>query len=619
MCGIAGYIDMVASRPGDRSIVERMSRELVHRGPDSDGYYVQDHVALSFRRLKIIDLFSGDQPLYSPDNSIVLMCNGEIYNYKELRTQLKNKNIRFKSKTDVEVLLYLYEEQGISFINRLNGQFAFVIYDRNNDVLYLARDQFGICPLFYTIADGYLIFASEIKSILQHPLVDRKVDLIGLDQIFSFPGLVSPRTLFHNIYSLESGQYIELKNHKLSFHTYWDLDFALHNDANKPDRYYHEQLDALLKNSVQRRMQSDAPWGCYLSGGLDSSLIYSYAKELNEGETPATFSVTFNTEQQDESRFQNLLTANHASRHYQIECDILANYPLFKDVTYHSECAVKETYNLCSYLLSRATRQQGYKVMLSGEGADELFGGYVGYRFAGFDTMDEDGDYLEQEIERGLRDKLWGDASFFYEKNLNDTIDLKKSLYSAKLNNSFDEFNCFNHPVIDTRKLESFDSLAKRTYVDLKLRLADHLLSDHGDRMAMANSVELRFPFLDIDLVQFAATVPYHLKIKDGVEKYVLRNIARQRLPDAIVSREKFGFHSPGTPSLLSKGIEWIDDLLSYDRIKKQGYFNPDSIENLKRMYRDPNFNLRIPFEDDVLMIVLSFALFLDVFSMPDT
>ncbi len=618
MCGIAGYVDINAARPADRTIVERMSQELIHRGPDSAGYYVREHVALSFRRLKIVDLLGGDQPLYSEDGSIVLLCNGEIYNYRELHAQLKNKNICFKSQTDVEVLIYLYEEQGISFINRLNGQFAFVLFDRNKNVLYLGRDQFGICPLFYTIAEGYLVFASEIKSILQHPLVSRQVDLTGLDQIFSFPGLVSPRTLFRNISSLESGQYLELNNHKLTFYNYWDLSYPQGGEKVRPDQYYYEELESQLKKSIQRRMSTDVPWGCYLSGGLDSSLIFAYARELNDGKTPSTFSVTFNTKEQDESKFQQMLTAADPEKHHAIECDMNVSYPALKKIIYHSECAIKESYNLCSYNLSLATRQHGFKVMLSGEGADELFGGYVGYRFANANIESDEGDYLAREIERGLRQKLWGDADFFYEKNLYDLAELKQSIYSNRLNTCFAEFNCLNHRVVDQQKLSPLDLMAKRSYLDFKLRLADHLLSDHGDRMAMANSMELRFPFLDIDLVEFSTRVPQHLKIKEGMEKFILRTIARDRLPSAIVSREKFGFHATGSPFLLSLNSEWVEDLLSYERIKKQGYFDPDSIENLKKMYRNPNFALRIPFEDDLLMIVLSFNIFLEVFSMPN-
>ena len=210
MCGFTGYVDTRGERQANQEVLSRMTSSLVHRGPDSDGYFLEEAIGLGFRRLSIIDLDGGDQPFYNEDKSVVLLCNGEIYNYRELRKELLEKGHSFRSSCDVEVLLHLYEEEGTSFLNRLNGQFAFVIYDRNRKLLFLARDHFGINPLYYTLADGVFIFGSEIKAILEHPLVEREVDLTGLDQVLSFPGLVSPRTMFKNIKSLKSGHYLTL-------------------------------------------------------------------------------------------------------------------------------------------------------------------------------------------------------------------------------------------------------------------------------------------------------------------------------------------------------------------------------------------------------------------------
>ena len=225
MCGLVGFIDTRSERKPDQELLVRMTDKLVHRGPDSDGYFVDYYVALGFRRLSIIDLESGDQPIYNEDGSVVLMCNGEIFNYLELKKGLIQKGHRFRTKSDVEVLLHLYEEHGIDFLNKINGQFAFVIYDRKNRRLFLARDHFGINPLYYTIVNGLFIFASEIKAILEHPQVSREVDLTGLDQTLSFPGLVSPRTMFKGIQSLKSGHYIVVQNGEISVREYWDLDY----------------------------------------------------------------------------------------------------------------------------------------------------------------------------------------------------------------------------------------------------------------------------------------------------------------------------------------------------------------------------------------------------------
>src|SRR5215216_1362170 len=225
MCGLVGFMDLRRERAADRSVLEKMTDSLTHRGPDSSGYFVEDDVGLGFRRLSIIDLAGGDQPLRNEDGSLVLLCNGEIYNYLALREELTRKGHTFRTKTDVEVLLHLYEEEGTEFLNRLNGQFAFVIYDRKERSLFLARDHFGVNPLYFTVTDQVLIFASEIKAILKHPLVHAEVDLTGLDQVLTFPGVVSPRTMFEGIESLPSGQYLTAKGSTIKRNEYWDLDY----------------------------------------------------------------------------------------------------------------------------------------------------------------------------------------------------------------------------------------------------------------------------------------------------------------------------------------------------------------------------------------------------------
>ena len=249
MCGVVGFIDTCGERKPDRELLGRMTDKLVHRGPDSAGYFVDYHVALGFRRLSIIDLESGDQPIYNEDGSVVLMCNGEIFNHNELRKTLVQKGHHFRTRSDVEVLLHLYEEHGVDFLDKINGQFAFVIYDRKNRRLFLARDHFGINPLYYTIVNGLFIFASEIKAILEHPQVPREVDLTGLDQTLSFPGLVSPRTMFKGIQSLKSGHYIIVENGAVSVREYWDLDYPLHTEAVKSESDYVEELKELRQET----------------------------------------------------------------------------------------------------------------------------------------------------------------------------------------------------------------------------------------------------------------------------------------------------------------------------------------------------------------------------------
>ncbi|HHC25498.1 MAG TPA: asparagine synthase (glutamine-hydrolyzing), partial [Desulfobacterales bacterium] len=273
MCGITGVFNFSGGPPVERDVIERMADALAHRGPDDSGFYVEDRLGFGFKRLSIIDLTSGNQPIYNEDRSIVMICNGEIFNYKELRHELESKGHRFYTHSDVEVLAHLYEEHGTDFLNKLNGQFAFAIFDRKTNTLLLARDHVGIAPLFYTVIDNTFIFASEIKAILKHPLVRREVDLTALDQIFSFPGLVSPRTMFKNIHSLKPGHSILIRDGRIEVNEYWDLNYPLASeiDTGKPESYYIEKLDELFSRSVQYRLQADVPVGFYLSGGMDSS------------------------------------------------------------------------------------------------------------------------------------------------------------------------------------------------------------------------------------------------------------------------------------------------------------------------------------------------------------
>jgi len=286
---------------------------------------------------------------------------------------------------------------------------------------------------------------------------------------------------------------------------------------------------------------------------------------------------------------------------------------------YHSECPVKETYNTCSLALSAAAKANGITVILTGEGADELFAGYVGYRFDQLGNRGRAKSYdLETVLEEEMREKLWGDKDLFYETNHHAHKEIKSALYSEQLNDVFDEFDCLNFPLVNKDRLRGRHFVHQRSYLDFKLRLSDHLISDHGDRMGMANSVEARYPFLDIDLIEFSRHIPPDLKLRGFTEKYVLRKVAEGLVPRSILEREKFGFHAPGSPYLLQQGIEWINDLLSYERIKRQGYFNPDVIERLKKQYSRPDFKLSLPFESDLLIVVLTFGIFLDVFNLPN-
>lgn len=620
MCGLVGFIDTRGERKPDRELLGRMTDKLVHRGPDSAGFFVDYYAALGFRRLSIIDLESGDQPIYNEDGSVVLLCNGEIFNYVELKKTLVQKGHHFRTRSDVEVLLHLYEEHGVDFLDKINGQFAFVIYDRKNRRLFLARDHFGINPLYYTIVNGLFIFASEIKAILEHPQVPREVDLTGLDQTLSFPGLVSPRTMFKGIQSLKSGHYIVVEHGNVSVKEYWDLDYPPLGTGSvvKSESDYVEELKELLTRSVSYRLQSDVPVGFYLSGGLDSSLIGALINHVAPNTRRHSFSIGFTDTDISETKHQRLMADFTRSIHNEIIFDWSEIVERLSQMIYHCECPVRESYNTCSMALSAAAQNAGVKVVLTGEGADELFAGYVGYRFDSFRDRESKSYDLETALEDEMREKLWGDKDLFYEKDHLALREVKQTMYSGRVNERYREFDCLNHGLINKERLRGRHPVHQRSYLDFKLRLSDHLISDHGDRMTLANSVEGRYPFLDIDLVEFSTRTPPELKLNNYIEKYILKRVAEDFLPAEIVKREKFGFHAPGSPYLLQHGIEWVNDMVSHERIKRQGYFNPDVIDRLRDQYTQSGFKLNLPFEDDLLIVVLTFGIFLDTFNLPN-
>jgi asparagine synthase (glutamine-hydrolysing) len=621
VCGFAGYLDLSGKGRISRDRLIRMGESLIHRGPDDLGYHVGEQLGLGFRRLSIVDLAGGAQPMYSADRSIVMVCNGEIFNHRELRAELTGKGHRFKTSCDVEVLPYLYQEHGVELLDRLNGQFAFAIFDQQKQRLLLARDHVGIIPLYYTVQDGILIFGSEIKALLQHGALRAEVNLTGLDQVLSMPGLVSPETMFKGVHSLPPGHCLIVENGDLRVKSYWDLDYPRADEPieRHPEDYYVEGLAERLTRSVKYRLQADVPVGFYLSGGLDSSLLAGIIHALVEGQSRHSFSIGFNDRQMSEVRYQQLMADYVGSIHHEIIFDWSEIVERLREMVYHAECPVKETYNTCSMALAQAAKSNGISVILTGEGADELFAGYVGYRFdqsqrRGHAALSED---LESSLEAEMCEQVWGDPDLFYEHGFLQLGELKRALYSPAVNDQLDDFDCFRRPIVDQRKLAGRHRLHQRSYLDFKLRLADHLLTDHGDRMAMARSVECRYPFLDRDVIEFARTMPPDLKLNGTSEKYVVKQVARRLIPTEIIDRQKFGFHAPGSPYLLKQKIAWIQDMLSYERIRRQGYFNPDFVEQLKSQYGKPDFRLNLPFENDLLMIVLSFGVFLDVFGLP--
>lgn len=626
MCGIAGIYTPHRTAPVAQSVLDAMTEAVRHRGPDEQGRFMAPGVGLGFRRLSIVDLAAGHQPVRSQDATVVSVCNGEIYNHVALRRELEAAGHRFASRSDTEIIPALYQTFGLDFARRINGQFAFAVYDQVRHRLVLGRDQIGIAPLFFAQTDAGLVFGSEIKALLAHPGVSREVDLRGLDQILTFPGLVSPQTMIRGVESLPPGTVMvfEADGSRRSLR-YWDLDYPLADEIDHGRRLEDcvDELDAALTQSIRYRLQADVPVGNYLSGGLDSSLITAMTQTLTPGDRRHTFSITFDDARIDESRYQQLMVQALDSQHHSV-CmrpgDIESR---LADIVRCAEAPLRESYNACTLELSRLARDAGVKVVLTGEGADELFGGYVGYRLdmlrqtASRSADAADGaDDLANILERQMRERLWGDGDFFYEKPYHAFRETKRALYAATRHTGMADIDCLQGTLVDASRLRGRHPFHQRSYLDFKLRMADHLLADHGDRVSYVNGVEARYPFLDVQVIEVAGRIPPHLMVHEGEEKHVLKQLARRYLPAAIVDRQKFSFVAPGSSSLARQATPQVQALLSPQRIVRDGVFDPVAVAQLQRQGLVPGDEPNQTFDDDVLMVVLTFNLFMDLFQL---
>lgn len=615
MCGICGFFDLRKSggsneRIDSRHVIEKMLHAIRHRGPDGSRILVQEGLALGFNRLSFLDLSGGMQPIYNEDRTICMICNGEIYNFQTLHDELVRKGHRFRTGTDVEVILHLYEECGLDFAKSLNGQFAIALYDDKCRQLLLVRDHVGISPLFYTLVNGRAVFASEIKAILEYPGVERRLDLKAVDQLMNFPGIVSPVTFFEGIYSLRCGHMLRFaQDCEPEDMEYWDLLYPWE-EEDKGEAYYIENLRELLKSAISRRLVADVPIGFYISGGLDSSVVACYIGKymLN---SCYSFSAEIGSGEMDESRFQKMVRDCVRSGHYCVrvtEREIWDNLP---KVIYHAETALKESYDVAAYLLSGLVSQSPAKAVLTGQGADEFFGGYVGYMVDLFREMQK-GHMSPEECE--VNERLWGDPYFRYERNHCQIRKIHEKIYSADIRGETGRFSAWAESPIDTGRVRGLSCLKRRSYIDWKLRLSDHLLGEHGDRMFFSHSVEGRHPFLDVELLSFVAGIPDRYKLNGTNEKYILKEAARGIVPEAVLRRKKFPFQAPGMSAMIKKSgeIPFLDDVL----IRKQGVFDVDYVNEMRRVYSQGQFELKGAYEIDYLMIVMTVTMLCEQFSL---
>lgn len=604
MCGIAGFTPG-PDKEASVHVLKRMLSRIRHRGPDQSGVYVSPHAGLGSVRLSIIDIKTGGMPLSNEDGSLWIVFNGEIFNYVELREKLKFRNHRFRTASDTEVILHMYEEFGPEFLSQLNGQFAIAIWDRNRNELFLARDRVGIRPLFYSrTADGF-VFASEIKALLEFPGISCRISPRVLSQVFTLWTPISPGTIFEDIYELPPGNYMRIGDHGIEQKTYWELPVC-RPEEHSPDDFGEalEQFHELFEDSVRIRLRADVPVGAYLSGGIDSSVTTSYIRRIAP-ENLRTFSIGFYDKEFDESRYQQLAVDHFRTHHTFLNCraeDIARDFP---SVVWHAETPLLRTAPGPMHLLSDKVRDSKFKVVITGEGADELLGGYDIFKEAiirQFWAKDP-----QSKIRPALLKKLYPflpqmnqanlpALKFFYSYRLTET---DSPVYSHLLrwNNTSRIRNYFSgdlrsqvngyDPVTEVAesvagKLRGADLLTRAQWLEISLFMSGYLLSSQGDRMAMANSVEGRYPFLDYRVIEFCMKLPPRFKLNGLNEKVLLKKLMEDKLPGEIIRRPKQSYRAPILESFFAEQAPgYIREFLDPAAVADTGYFNPVQVEQL--------------------------------------
>ncbi len=633
MCGIAGVYNPGGVSPEDVRALGPMTRALAHRGPDDEGFYHDRFVALGHRRLSIIDLSGGAQPMRNEDGSVWVVFNGEIFNYIELMDLLKKKGHRFRTRSDTETLVHLYEEYGESFLEKVNGQFAIALWDTRGTRLLLARDRMGIRPLYYYRLDnGALAFGSEIKALGQHPHITLSFDPIGLEQALTLWAPVPPRTVYSGVNEVQPGEVVSASaSLGVCTSRYWRLQFPRRGDYKKESlSFYTERLRELLDDAVAVRLRADVPVAAYLSGGLDSSIISSFVKRKHNNDL-ITFSVAFSDQAYDERLHQERMVRYLKTDHRMIETDYEQIGRVFDSVIRFAEYPTLRTAPAPLYMLSGLVRENGVKVVLTGEGADEVFGGYNIFkeerlrRFWARQPGSRLRPLLLQRlypyIQRNEQTRMFW--SMFFRQGLedtnnpyyshmirwNNTAQIQRFLSPAMraqlnpLEHVYEELNAFL-----PEEFAGWDPLCRAQFLEMRLFMSGYLLSTQGDRMMMGHSVEGRFPFLDHRLVEFAATVPPSYKINGLNEKYLVKKAFADTVPSEIIARNKQPYRAPVAQCFTPNNDHPAAAMLSEEHISRSDLFDPSSVTRLAAKLRDTSQSLSAR-EDMAVAAIVSLQL----------
>jgi asparagine synthase (glutamine-hydrolysing) len=602
MCGVAGIIDF-KGKLNTVSTVSSMLRSISYRGPDESGIYHSPCATIGNVRLSIIDLSTGQQPLSDASERFWIVFNGEIFNYRELREELEKKGCRFKTHSDTEVLVQLYSIHGKNCLSKLNGQFAFAIWDRLEQELFIARDRVGIRPLFYNFTNGVFSFASEIKSIFQNESVSRELIPESLAQIFTFWTAITPTTPFKEIFELSPGHFLVYNRDGLRTERFWQLDITNRNINISIDEAA-EQFDELFSSAVRLRLRADVEVAAYLSGGIDSSATVSYIKKIEPG-ILNTFSIGFTEKDFDETIYQQEAVRYYDTNHRSITCTSKDIADLFPQVVWQSESPLTRTAPTPMLILSKLVRDNNIKVVITGEGSDEILAGYDIFREAKIrrfwalqpgsklrplllKKIYPDIPHLRESNSSILKMffgyKLGETDNPFYSHLLrwNNSNHIKKH-FSPRLKAHLADYSAVDELFrIVPEGFDNWDPLAKAQWLETTIFMSGYLLSSQGDRMGMANSIEGRYPFLDYRVIEFCAGLPAEYKLKGLNEKYLLKKVMKNNIPESILKRPKQPYRAPIKSVFLSKNKpEYVKFMLSDEYTRRAGIFDYESVSSM--------------------------------------
>lgn len=616
MCGIAGIVGLSANAasPGREALV-RMASALYHRGPDEFGVYRDDRAGLAHSRLSIIDLATGQQPMADEGDATWIVFNGEIFNYVELREELVALGHRFRTRSDTEVIIHAYRAWGDAAFERFNGQWAVALWDSAVRRLVLSRDRVGICPLHLCEYAGHLYFASEVKAIFAaNADIPRAFDPIGISQTFTFWTIVPPQGVFRGVTELEPGHVRTYENGTVHDRAYWTSNYPVHGDAHS--RFHGSLDDAVsevrraIENATSLRMlRADVPVGSYLSGGLDSSLVAALGRRF-AGDRFQTFSLRFDDAEYDETEYQRLMVSMLGSEHHEVVVSRSDIANVFPDVIYHTERPILRTAPAPLFLLSKLVREHGVKVVLTGEGADEMFAGYDIFRegkvrrFWGRQPASAWRHRLLERLypylarspvsQQAMARQFFGrnitahrHPGFAHDTRWHTTGALKR-LLSRDVQDAASDRDVIKEFLDDVHiDFPQWSHLAQDQHIEIRTLLSGYLLSSQGDRMLMAHSVEGRFPFLDKDVVALADSLPAAHKLRVLDEKHVVKRAAADVVPREILARKKQPYRAPDALSFVAKGApDYIDEVLSETALKDANVFEPQAVIQLLRKCR---------------------------------